>query len=300
MGGAARLIPSHFMNDAPLSLRPPVRDVTVGPVTFGAGRPLCVIAGPCVIEEDSLVMETAGRLKEVMTKLGVPWIFKSSYEKDNRAMPTAYTGPGLEKGLELLARVKATYDVPVISDVHRIEDIDAAAKVLDVIQIPAFLCQQTSLVIAAGKSGRCVNVKKGQFLAPETMDSPVAKLAHVGCDRILLTERGSNFGYNRLVNDFTGINVMQGLGWPVVFDATHSVRMYGIRSDDPRGGLPQHVPALARAAVAAGCNGLFIETHPDPPHAKCDASSQFRLDRMGQLLEECLAIGALMRSWGEA
>ena len=284
----------------PLSYPKTIHDVSVGPVTFGHGRELGLIAGPCVIEEEALMMKTAEHLKEVTTRLSVPWIFKSSFEKDNRAMPTAYTGPGLKEGLRILRRIKEEFDVPVTADVHRVEDIEPAAEVLDVVQIPAFLCQQTQLILAAGRCGKPVNVKKGQFIAPETMESAVAKLTHVGCQSILLTERGSSFGYNRLVNDFTGIGVMQELGWPVIFDATHSVRIYGVRSADPKGGLPQHVPALARAAVGAGCNGLFVETHPEPPEAKCDASSQFRLSRMADLLEEVQAIGELMRGWGEA
>ena len=288
------------MHDAPLTKPRALKDVRVRDIVFGRGRPLVLIAGPCVLEEESLVMRTAEHLKEVTTRLAIPFIFKSSYEKDNRAMPTAYTGPGLAKGLELLRKVRDTFDVPILSDVHRMEDVEPAAEVLEVIQIPAFLCQQTSLILKAGKAGRPVNVKKGQFIAPETMESAVAKLVHVGCEQILLTERGSNFGYNRLINDFTAIAIMQDQGYPVIYDATHSVRIYGIRSDDPRGGLPEHVPALARAGVAAGCNGLFVETHPDPVHARCDAASQFRLDRIEDLLLQVKAIADLLREWGEA
>ncbi|MFN7974320.1 MAG: 3-deoxy-8-phosphooctulonate synthase [Acidobacteriota bacterium] len=285
---------------APFTTHKPMRDVTVAGIAFGRGRTMPLIAGPCVIEDDALMMRTAETVKEITARLGIPWIFKSSFEKDNRGMPSGYRGPGIDEGLKLLQKVKTTFDVPVLSDVHRAEDVRAAAEVLDVIQIPAFLCQQTSLLYTAGAAGRVVNVKKGQFLAPENMDSAVAKLEHAGCQQILLTERGTTFGYNKLVTDFMGIRVMQDLGYPVVADTTHMVRIYGIRSDDPRGGTPVHVPALSRAAAAAGCNGMFIETHPDPPRARCDAASQFPLDRLEDLLAEVKAIADLMRSFGEA
>ncbi|HDH96446.1 MAG TPA: 3-deoxy-8-phosphooctulonate synthase, partial [Proteobacteria bacterium] len=224
-------------------------------------------------------------------------IFKSSYEKDNRGSPTAYVGPRLEKGLEMLARVKSEVGVPVLSDVHRETDVEAAAQVLDVIQVPAYLCQQTSLLFAVGKAGKPVNVKKGQFMAPEGMRGAVDKLKHVGCEQILLTERGSCFGYNRLVSDIRSIPIMKGLGCPVVYDATHIVRLYGIPSSDPRGGEPQFVPHLVRAAVAAGVNALFLEVHPCPSEALCDAASMIPLDQLETVLRQAKGIADLVREW---
>ena len=274
---------------------PESRSATVGGITIGEGRPLALIAGPCVIESDDLMMRTAETLVGVSRRVGIPLIFKSSYEKDNRSTAEFYRGPGLDAGLKLLARIKESFGVPVTSDVHRESDMTAAAQVLDLIQIPAYLCQQTSLLIAAGGTGRPVNVKKGQFLAPHNMGSAVGKLRSVGCRDVLVTERGSSFGYNRLVNDFTAIPVMKDLGCPVVYDATHSVRLYGTPSKDPRGGEPQFIPHLARAGVAAGCDALFMETHPDPPAARCDAASQFPLPRMEWMLSQAVRLAAIVR-----
>ena len=271
------------------------RTATVADVAIGEGRSLVLIAGPCVIEKEDLMMRTAERLAGVARKLEMPLIFKSSYEKDNRSTADFYRGPGLHEGLATLRRVKEAVGVPVTSDVHRESDVAAAAEVLDLIQIPAYLCQQTSLLLAAGRSGKPVNVKKGQFLAPHNMASAVGKLRSVGCADILLTERGSSFGYNRLVNDFSAIPIMKGLGCPVVYDATHSVRLYGTPSKDPRGGEPQFVPHLARAGVAAGCDALFMETHPDPPSALCDAASQFPLDRMEWMLTQAVRLAEIVR-----
>jgi len=240
-------------------------------------------------------MRTAETLAGLTRRLRIPFIFKSSFEKDNRSSAEFYRGPGLDAGLKLLRRVKETFGVPVTSDVHRETDMAAVAEVLDVIQIPAYLCQQTSLVLAAGKSGRPVNVKKGQFLAPHNMASAVSKLRDSGCGDILLTERGSSFGYNRLVNDFIAIPIMKSLGCPVVYDATHSVRLYGTPSRDPKGGEPQFIPHLARAGVAAGCDALFMETHPDPSSALCDAASQFPLARMAGMLDQARRLAEIVR-----
>ncbi|MGH9866692.1 MAG: 3-deoxy-8-phosphooctulonate synthase [Candidatus Polarisedimenticolia bacterium] len=278
----------------------PPRLARVSGIEIGEGRPLVLIAGPCVIEKDDLMMRTAETLVTITRKLKIPLIFKSSYEKDNRSTAEFYRGPGLDAGLALLARVKETFGVPVTSDVHRESDISAVAAVLDLVQIPAYLCQQTSLVTAAGKSGRAVNVKKGQFLAPQNMASAVGKLRASGCRDILVTERGSSFGYNRLVNDFTAIPIMKDLGVPVVYDATHSVRLYGTPSKDPKGGEPQFIPTLARAGVAAGCDALFMETHPDPSSAMCDAASQFPLPRMEQMLSQASRLAAIAREGDDA
>ncbi|MFQ5458350.1 MAG: 3-deoxy-8-phosphooctulonate synthase [Myxococcota bacterium] len=273
-----------------------MQDVTIGNITIGEGRPLAVIAGPCVIETESLALEVAEHLKRLSEDLRFPLVYKSSYEKDNRSFETHYRGPGIDKGLAILEKVKKETGLPVTSDVHRESDIDRAKGVLDILQIPAYLCQQTSLLLRAGESGRAVNVKKGQFLAPHNIASAVSKIRSTGNNRILVTERGSSFGYNRLVSDMCALPIMKEAGgFPVVFDATHIVRIYGIPSKDPKGGLPQYVPMLVRAGVAAGANVLFLETHPDPPSALCDAASQVRLSLMREVLETALEIAAVLR-----
>ncbi|MGH9388131.1 MAG: 3-deoxy-8-phosphooctulonate synthase, partial [Vicinamibacteria bacterium] len=249
---------------------------------------------------EDLALRTAERLTSITHRLGIPFIYKSSYEKDNRSSQEHYRGPGIDKGLRILEKVKEEFDVPVLSDVHRESDVDAARDVLDVIQIPAYLCQQTSLLLKVGHSKRAVNVKKGQFLAPETMRSAVEKLESTGNRRILLTERGTSFGYSRLVSDVCSLPIMKSLGHPVVFDATHIVRIYGVPSADPRGGVPQFIPTLVRAGVAAGANALFLETHPDPPRALCDAASMVRLDALEGLLRQSMEIARLLRKWGES
>lgn len=269
--------------------------VEIGNIKIGDGQPLALIAGPCVLEDMDVALFVADKVKSICEKLGIPYIFKSSYEKDNRGSPTAYSGPGLEKGLEMLARVKKEIGVPVLSDVHRETDAKPASEVIDILQIPAYLCQQTSLLFAVGKVAKAVNVKKGQFLAPESMKGAIAKLKHVGCHQILLTERGTCFGYNRLVSDMRSIPIMKSLGYPVVYDATHIVRLYGIPSSDPKGGEPEFVPHLVRAAVAAGTNALFLEVHPCPPKALCDAASMLALDLLEEVLTQAKRIADLVR-----
>ena len=274
-----------------------MEEVRVGEIRIGKGQPLMLIAGPCVLESEAVVMETAKRLKDLCGSLGIPLIFKASYEKDNRGSEKSYRGPGVEKGLEMLARVRKRFGVPVLSDIHRVEDVDQAKGVLDVLQVPAFLCQQTSLLLKVGEAGKPVNIKKGQFIAPEGMAGAVEKIQSTGNHQVLLTERGTCFGYNKLISDYCSIPIMQDIGCPVIFDATHIVRNYGIPSEDPRGGSPRFVPHLSRAAVAAGCNGLFLETHPDPNQALCDASSMIPLDRLEVLLRQTKAIHDMVRSW---
>ena len=274
-----------------------MEEVRVGEIRIGKGQPLMLIAGPCVLESEAVVMETAKRLKDLCGSLGIPLIFKASYEKDNRGSEKSYRGPGVEKGLEMLARVRKRFGVPVLSDIHRVEDVDQAKGVLDVLQVPAFLCQQTSLLLKVGEAGKPVNIKKGQFIAPEGMAGAVKKIQSTGNHQVLLTERGTCFGYNKLISDYCSIPIMQDIGCPVIFDATHIVRNYGIPSEDPRGGSPRFVPHLSRAAVAAGCNGLFLETHPDPNQALCDASSMIPLDRLEVLLRQTKAIHDMVRSW---
>jgi 2-dehydro-3-deoxyphosphooctonate aldolase (KDO 8-P synthase) len=253
-----------------------------------------------VIEDRDVMAATAETLKELSQRLAVPLIFKSSFEKDNRSSELYESGPGIEEGLETLAWIRKEFELPVLSDVHRVEDIAAAREVLDVIQIPAFLSRQTSLLVAAGRAGCAVNVKKGQFLAPDEMAGVVGKLERAGCSRILLTERGTCFGYKQLVADLTALPIMQRCGYPVVFDAGHQVRRSGIPSSDPAGGAPEFIPGLMRAAVAAGANAVFLETHPNPPEARCDAASQYPLSQMEKLMVEIRAIAELIREQGYA
>lgn len=274
-----------------------MKTVYVRAIPIGERHPLVLISGPCVIETEEIALKTAETLKKMCEELQIPLIYKSSFEKDNRSTAENYRGPGLERGLKILEKVKETFDIPVLSDVHRETDVPAAAEVLDVIQIPAFLCQQTSLLIAAGKTGKPINVKKGQFLAPDGMKSPINKLLSAGNDQILLTERGTCFGYYQLVADMRAIPIMQSLGYPVVFDATHIVRIYGVPSKDPQGGQPGFVPTLVYSGVAAGCNALFLETHPCVDEALCDASSMIPLDRLKPLLQRAKALSELVRSW---
>jgi 2-dehydro-3-deoxyphosphooctonate aldolase (KDO 8-P synthase) len=260
--------------------------IRVGSLRLGGNRaPLFVIAGPCVIESESLVMRTAEKLASICDALGLPLIFKSSFDKANRTAADSFRGPGLKRGLTTLSRVKRQLGLPVLTDVHEPGQCDAAAEVADVLQIPAFLCRQTDLLQAAARTGRCVNVKKGQFLAPWDMRHAVNKIQQAGGRRILLTERGASFGYNNLVADMRSVPIMRALGWPVVFDATHSVQMPGGGARGKlTGGDRRMAPVLARAAVAAGADGVFIETHPDPRRALSDAANQVPLAQMRELL----------------
>jgi len=275
-----------------------MNEVRVGEIRIGKGNPLVLIAGPCVLEGETLALEIAEQLKQLCRTLKIPLIFKASYEKDNRSSEKSYKGPGLEEGLRVLAKIKEKVGIPVLSDVHRMEDVDRAKEVLDVIQIPAFLCRQTSLLIKAGETGRVVNIKKGQFVAPEDMAGAVKKIHSTGNHQVLLTERGTCFGYNKLISDFCSIPIMQEIGCPVIFDATHVIRNYGIPSEDPKGGSPLYVPHLSRAAVAVGCNGLFLETHPRPSQALCDASSMIPLNEMEGLLRQAKTLHDMVRTWG--
>ncbi len=243
-------------------------------IKVGQGHGLAIISGPCVIDSREMIMDAARKLTDLSQKVGIPMIFKSSYEKDNRGTEKNWTGPMANEGLKILSEVRKEFGVPVLTDIHRHEDVDMVAEVVDVLQIPAYLCQQTSLVIKCGETGKPVNIKKGQFNAPENMGGAVSKMHSTGNKNVLLTERGACFGYNRLVADMRSIPVMQELGAPVCFDATHVVRLYGISSADPAGGEPRFVPHLTMAAVAAGADALFIESHPNPITAKCDAASQ--------------------------
>jgi 2-dehydro-3-deoxyphosphooctonate aldolase (KDO 8-P synthase) len=277
-----------------------VKTVSVGGIPFGGGAGLAAICGPCVIESEALCLRTAERLARIAERSGVPIVFKSSFHKDNRSSERTFQGPGLEEGLRILAKVRSETGLPVLSDVHGLEDVREAAAVLDVIQIPAYLCQQTRLAVEVAKTGRVVNVKKGQFMAPEDMAQTVGKIRRAGNERVLLTERGSSFGYRNLVVDMRAIPKMQRLGVPVVMDATHAVRIYGVRSDDPQGGEPEHIETLARCGVAAGADAVFLETHPDPREALCDAMSMLPLERIEPLLAGLRAVREALPSQAQA
>lgn len=271
------------------------KHVMIGDIDCGADR-LFLIAGPCVIEEESLMMRTAERLKGITQRLGIPLIFKSSFSKDNRSSLEYYQGPGMEAGLRLLEKVKRQFDLPILTDIHYPYQAAPAAEVCDVIQIPAYLCMQSELVVAAAKTGAVVNIKHGQFLAPENMAKPVKKIEDSGNDRIIVTERGYTFGYNDLVVDPRSFYLLNQIGYPVVFDAGHSIRKYGIPSKDPRGSARQFLTTLARSAVAAGVDGFFIEAHPNPPEALCDAASQYALEDLESFMRPLIDIHNLVRS----
>jgi 2-dehydro-3-deoxyphosphooctonate aldolase (KDO 8-P synthase) len=269
-------------------------EIEIGSIRLGGRQPLVLISGPCVIESPEETLAIAAALKELTARLGIGFIFKASYDKANRTAIDAYRGPGLKDGLAVLARIKRELGVPVLSDVHAADEVAAAAEVLDVIQIPAFLCRQTDLLLAAAATGKPVNVKKGQFLAPWDVAQVVAKIASTGNRRVLLTERGVTFGYNNLVVDFRAIAILQQTGCPVVFDATHSVQLPG-GAGQSSGGQREFAPLLARAAVAAGAEGVFMEVHPDPDRALCDGPNSLRLDMLPPLLAQLKAIRELLR-----
>jgi 2-dehydro-3-deoxyphosphooctonate aldolase (KDO 8-P synthase) len=263
--------------------------VTVGPVTVGKGNPLVLIAGPCVMEPGDLTYQLAHSLKEITSELGLPLIFKASFDKANRTSRTSYRGPGLEEGLRIFERVKVETGLPVTTDIHECSQVEHVASVVDLLQIPAFLARQTDLLEAAAATGRPVNVKKGQFMAPWDMKHVVAKVIEAGGPGILLTERGTTFGYGRLINDMRAIPLMQETGAPVVFDATHSVQLPSAGQGVTAGERPM-IPVLARAAVAAGCDALFLEVHPRPEEALSDGPNALRLEDLKSLLQTLIRI----------
>ena len=266
----------------------------------GLDKPIFLIAGPCVVESEQLQMDVAGKLKELTGALGIPFIFKSSYDKANRSSGKSFRGPGMEKGLEILAKVRKTLGVPVLTDVHTEEEVPEVAKHVDVLQTPAFLCRQTDFIHAVARSGKPVNIKKGQFLAPGDMKNVVDKAREAsGGDTIMVCERGASFGYNNLVSDMRSLAIMRDTGCPVVFDATHSVQLPGGQGTSS-GGQREFVPVLARAAVATGVAGLFMETHPDPAKALSDGPNAWPLGRMQELLETLKDIDALVKRRGFA
>lgn len=270
------------------------KEISVGNVKIGANRPLVLIAGPCVIENETATLRHAERLMTICNGLSIPLIFKASYDKANRTSIGAFRGPGIKDGLAILKKVKESLGVPVLSDIHSIEQIPAAAEVLDILQIPAFLCRQTDLLIAAAKSGRVINVKKGQFLAPWDMKNVAGKLAASGNENIILTERGASFGYNNLVVDMRTFPIMSGFGYPVVFDATHSVQLPGGQGDSS-GGQREFVEYLSRAAVAVGIDGIFMEVHEDPDKALCDGPNSIPLSELSALLKRLKALDHMIK-----
>jgi 2-dehydro-3-deoxyphosphooctonate aldolase (KDO 8-P synthase) len=265
------------------------------PFTIGGGTPVVLIAGPCIVEGKEMMLRTAGRIAEVARAHKISCIFKASYKKANRTSGGAFTGIGMDEALSLMALVKREFGVPLLTDVHSEQEVAAAAEVVDVLQIPAFLCRQTELLQAAGRTGRVVNIKKGQFMAPEDMAHQADKVRMTGNAKVLLTERGATFGYHNLVVDMRSLSIMRGLGFPVVLDATHSVQLPG-GGRASSGGQPEFIFPIARAGAAVGIDALFVETHPDPRRAKSDAASQLKLDLLDSLVGQVTAIDTLVKA----
>jgi len=260
-----------------------------GPITIGPGAPLLLLAGPCVLESGDLAWEIAREMKAITARLGISYVFKASFDKANRTSLSSFRGPGAEKGLRILGRLREEVRVPVVSDIHEPAQAEMAADCLDILQIPAFLCRQTDLLVAAARTGKVVNVKKGQFVSPWDMAHAVNKLRGAGTERILLTERGASFGYNNLVVDMRSLPVMRSFGFPVIYDATHSVQLPG-GAGGSSGGQREFIPPLARAAMAVGIDGLFLEVHPDPSKALCDGPNSLPLAEVEPLLKQLLAV----------
>ena len=270
-----------------------MRTLKIQNVTIGKNHPLVLISGPCVIESENFALDTAKHLKDLALELNIPFIYKASYDKANRSSYSSFRGPGLIEGLKILEKVKTKLSIPVISDVHTVEEVDAAKEVLDILQIPAFLCRQTDLVTACAKTGCAVNVKKGQFLAPWDMKNVIDKIESCGNHNILLTERGYTFGYNNLVADMRSIPIMQSLGYPVCFDGTHSVQLPGGLGTSS-GGQREMIPTLSKSATAAGCDVIFLESHPDPSKAKSDAASVMDFKDLKSLIQKLQKIHSIV------
>lgn len=275
------------------------RQFEAGSVPMGGVSPLFLICGPCVVESAEHAAMIAGRLKEICTQAGLPLIFKASYDKANRSSVKSYRGPGLKEGLRVLAGIKAKLGLPILTDVHETAHVAPAAEVCDILQVPAFLSRQTDLLVAAGKSGCVVNIKKGQFLSPWEMANVVEKVAATGNQKIILTERGFSFGYQNLVVDMRSFPILRKLGYPVVYDVTHSVQLPG-GAGDASGGQPEFIEPLARAGTAAGVDGLFLEVHDNPSKALSDGSNALPLEHLPALLRKVKALGELVRGWGAA
>ncbi len=271
-----------------------VKEFTIGSVKIGGNRPLTLIAGPCVIENEAATLHCAERLMTICNGVSIPFIFKASYDKANRTSVTSFRGPGLKEGLRILSKVATALGVPTLTDIHSIEEVQPAAAVVDVLHIPAFLGRQTDLLVAAGRTGKAVNIKKGQFMAPWDMEYVVDKVLSAGNSRIILTERGAAFGYNNLVTDMRSLPIMRKLGFPVVFDATHSVQIPGGQGGSS-GGQREFVECLARAAAATGIDGVFLEVHENPDKAPCDGPNSIRLDDLPAMLKKLKAIDAIVK-----
>jgi 2-dehydro-3-deoxyphosphooctonate aldolase (KDO 8-P synthase) len=272
-----------------------VNTVQIGSIHLGGGRPLVLIAGPCVIESAMHAADMARSIRDIAAARGIPFIFKASYDKANRTSVSSYRGPGLGEGLRILSRIKAESGVPILTDIHEAAHADAAADVADVLQIPAFLCRQTDLLLAAAATGRAVNIKKGQFLAPRDVRHAIAKVTGAGNPRVFVTERGTSFGYNNLVVDMRAFPVLAELGHPVVFDVTHSLQLPG-GGDGVTAGLAQYITPLASAGVAAGVDGVFLEVHDDPSRARSDAQNALRLDALDALLQRLMRLDAIVKT----
>lgn len=264
-------------------------------IVFGGGHPFVLIAGPCAMESEAILMKTAEGIKTITEKMNIPVIFKSSYDKANRSSIHSFRGPGLDEGLAILAKIKEAFDIPITSDIHEPNQTEKAGQVLDMLQIPAFLCRQTDLLVGAAKTGKVVNVKKGQFLAPWDMKNVITKLKESDCQKILLTERGSTFGYNNLVVDMRSLVIMRELDVPVVFDATHSVQIPG-GEGTTTGGKREYVPYLARAAAAIGVDSIFMEVHPDPDKALSDGPNMIKLSMLEEVLKPIQEIDQMMKA----
>ncbi len=275
------------------------REIAVGNVRIGGAQPLFLIAGPCVIESEAHAMKMAESIQRIAGDHGVPYIFKASYDKANRSSLKSFRGPGLNEGLRILAKIKQQFKLPVLADVHEVGQVAAAAKVCDVLQIPAFLARQTDLLVAAGKTGRAVNLKKGQFLSPWEMSNAVEKIASTGNEKIIVTERGTSFGYQNLVVDVRSFPILKKMGYPVVFDVTHAVQLPGEQGNSS-GGQPEFIEPLARAGVAAGVDGVFLEVHDNPGKALSDGANALPLERLGRLLARLKELSALVRGWNAA
>jgi 2-dehydro-3-deoxyphosphooctonate aldolase (KDO 8-P synthase) len=268
--------------------------VRLGDISIGGGSPLVLIAGPCVVESEQHATDLAGRLVEITRRVCIPFIFKASYDKANRTSRRSFRGPGLEEGLRVLAGIKSQHGVPILTDIHEVSHARAAADVADVLQIPAFLSRQTDLLTAAAKTGRIVNIKKGQFLAPDDMKHAIAKVVEAGNPRVIVTERGASFGYHNLVVDMRAFPMMRALGAPVIFDVTHSLQLPG-GGDGVTAGQAEYIEPLARAGVGAGVDGVFLEVHEEPSRAKSDAQNALRLDKLEPLLRRLMAIDAIVK-----
>jgi len=273
-----------------------MKEVRIGEIRIGKGNPLVLIAGPCVIENEEITFTTAQKLKEVCDRLGISLIFKSSFDKANRTSGSSFRGPGIDQGLKILSEVKKRFSIPVISDIHAVDEVRPASEVLDALQIPAFLCRQTDLILSSSRTGKPVNIKKGQFLAPWDVKHIIEKFTSTGNQNLLLTERGTSFGYNNLIVDFRGFSVIRSFGYPMLFDVTHSLQLPGGEGRSS-GGQREYAPSLARAAVATGVDGLFIEVHPDPRKALSDASTMIPLNEIEGLLQQTKTLHDMVRKW---